>query len=374
MPNRVRVLTVPGADRAKLERRVRDRGAPARVAERARIVLLPADGLTGPQIAQRVGCTEPTVIKWRRQYAEDGLAGLEDAARPGGPKTVLTEAAIGTILAATVTPPPDSLQAAGVTHWSSRRLADWLRRKKKLEVSHDSITRLWRRFCLQPHRTEGFKFSTDPQLDAKVRDVVGLYLHPPENAVVVCVDEKSQCQALERRQPILPMRPGIPERQTHDYARHGVTCLFAALNTATGQVTDACYPKHRHQEFVKFLAKVAAAYPSTGLHVICDNYSAHKHPDVRKWLARPENQRITLHYTPTGCSWINLVECFFSIITRQAIRRGSFTSVRQLTAAIGAFIDHWNDHPRPFAWTKDADEILASINRAKTKANVLTDH
>jgi transposase len=374
MPNRVRVLTIPDADRVKLERRVRDRGAPARVAERARIVLLSADGLTGPQIARRVGCTEPTVIKWRRQYAEDGLAGLEDALRPGGPKTVLTEDAIAEILSATVTPPPGSLQAMGVTHWSSRRLADWLRKKKKLDVSHDSITRLWRRFCLQPHRSEGFKFSTDPLLDAKVRDVVGLYLHPPENAVVVCVDEKSQCQALERRQPILPMRPGIPERQTHDYARHGVTCLFAALNTATGTVTDACYPRHRHQEFVRFLTKVAAAYPGTDLHVICDNYSAHKHPDVRRWLARPENQRITLHFTPTGCSWINLVECFFSIITRQAIRRGSFTSVRELTTTIGAYIDHWNDHPVPFAWTKNADQILASIRRAKTKTRGLTDH
>jgi transposase len=374
MPNRVRVVTVPDADRTELERRVRDRGAQVRVAERARIVLLAAGGLTGPQIAERAGCTEPTVIKWRRQYAEDGLAGLEDAPRRGGPKRVLTDAAVCEILAATVTPPPESLQAEGVTHWSSRRLADWLRRTRRLTVSHDSISRLWRRFCLQPHRTEGFKFSTDPQLEAKVRDVVGLYLHPPENAVVVCVDEKSQCQALERTQPILPMRPGIPERQTHDYARHGVTCLFAALNAATGQVTDACYPRHRHQEFLRFLKKVAAAYPRTDLHVVCDNYATHKHADVRSWLARPQNQRITLHFTPTGCSWINLVECFFSVITRQAIRRGSFTSVKELVAAIGAFIDHWNDHPRPFAWTKDADQILASIDRAKTKANALTNH
>jgi transposase len=370
MPNRVRVLTVPDGDRLKLERRVRDRGAPARVAERARIVLLAANGLTGPQIAERVGCTEPTVVKWRRQYAEDGLAGLADAPRPGGPKTVLTDKAISEILSATVTPPPDSLQAMGVTHWSSRRLADWLRRSRKIEVSHDSITRLWRRFCLQPHRSEGFKFSTDPQLEAKVTDVVGLYLNPPENAVVVCVDEKSQCQALERTQPILPMRPGIPERQTHDYARHGVTSLFAALDVATCQVTDACYPRHRHQEFLRFLKKVASAYPDVELHVICDNYAAHKHPEVRAWLAR--NPRITLHFTPTGCSWLNLVECFFSIITRQAIRRGSFTSVRQLTTAIGAFIDAWNDHPRPLTWTKDAVEILASIKRATIKTSRLT--
>ena len=374
MPNRVRVLMVPDADRAELERRARSRGAPARVVERARIVLLAADGLTGAQIAERAGCTEPTVVKWRRQYAESGLAGLEDAPRPGGPKTVLTDEAIGEILSATVTPPPDALQAMGVTHWSSRRLADWLRRSGKLKVSHDSITRLWRRFCLQPHRTEGFKFSTDPQLQAKIADVVGLYLRPPDNAVVVCVDEKSQCQALERTQPILPMRPGIPQRQTHDYARHGTTSLFAALNTATGQVTDACYPRHRHQEFLKFLKKVAAAYSAGELHVICDNYATHKHADVRRWLARPENQRVTLHFTPTGCSWLNLVECFFSIITRQAIRRGSFTSVKELTAAIGTFIDSWNDHPRPFTWTKDADEITASMNRAKTKTSALTNH
>jgi transposase len=374
MPNRVRVLTVPDGDRARLERRARDRAAPAREVERARIVLLAADGLTGPQIAERVGCTEPTVVKWRRQYAQEGLAGLEDAPRPGGPKTVLTDKAISEILSATVTPPPEALAAVGVTHWSSRRLADWLRAYRKLTVSHDSISRLWRRFCLAPHRSEGFKFSTDPQLEAKITDVVGLYLHPPQNAVVVCVDEKSQCQALERTQPILPMRPGIPERQTHDYIRHGTTTLFAALEAATGTVTDACYPRHRHGEFLRFLKKVASAYPGTDLHLVLDNYSTHKHAEVRKWLARPENQRITLHYTPTGCSWLNLVECFFSIITRQAIRRGSFTSVRQLTQAIGAFIDHWNDHPRPFTWTKDADEILASINRAKTKTSALTNH
>ena len=340
--------------------------------ERARIVLLAADGLTGQQIAGRVGCTEPTVVKWRRQYAEGGLAGLEDAPRPGGPRRVLTEAAVSEILSATVTPPPQSLQAMGVTHWSARRLADWLARNRRLRVSHDSITRLWRRFCLAPHRSEGFRFSTDPQLEAQVADVVGLCLHPPDNAVVVCVDEKSQCQALERTQPILPMRPGIPERQTCGYAPHGITCLFAALTTATGEVTDACYPRHRHQEFLRFLKKVAAAYPGRELHVICDNYSTHKHADVKAWLAR--NPRVTLHFTPTGCSWLNLVKCLFSIITRQAIRRGSFRSVRELTAAIGAFIDHRNEHPRPFAWTKDTDEILTSINHAKTRAKSLTEH
>jgi transposase len=372
MPNRVRVVTVPDADRVKLERMARDRGAPARVAERARIVLLSADGLSGPQIAGRVGCSEPTVVKWRGQYARSGLAGLEDAPRPGGPKTVLTGDVIAEILSATVTPPPEALAGQGITHWSARRLSAWLAREKKISVSHDSIVRLWRRFCLQPHRTEGFKFSTDPQLEAKVRDVVGLYLSQPENAVVICIDEKTQCQALERSQPILPMRSGIPERQTHDYARHGTTSLFAALNTATGQVTDACYPRHRHQEFLRFLKKVAAAYSGRELHVVCDNYATHKHAGVKAWLAR--NPRVTLHFTPTGCSWINLVECFFSVITRQAIRRGSFTSVKELVTAIGAFIDSWNEHPVAFAWTKDADDILDSIKRAKTKANVLTNH
>jgi transposase len=374
MPNRVRVLMVPDADRAELERRARSKGAPARVAGRARIVLLAAEGLTGAEIAERAGCTEPTVIKWRRQYAGRGLAGLEDAPRGGGPVTVLTGQTVCEILAATVTPPPEALRARGVTHWSARRLAAWLGSVRKLEVSHDSITRVWRRFCLQPHRTGGFKFSTDPQLDAKVRDVVGLYLAPPQNAVVVCVDEKSHCQALEQTQPILPLRPGIPERQARDYARHGVISLFAALNVATGEVTDACDPRHRHQGFGKFLNRVARAYPDTELHVICDNYAMHKHQDVRDWLARPENQRITLHFTPTSCSWLNLVECFFSIITGQAIRRGSFRSAKELTAAIGAFTDQWDERPRPFAWIKEADEILSSINHAKTKTKGLTDH
>jgi transposase len=374
MPNRVRVLTVPDADRAELEKRARAKGAPARVVERARIVLLAADGLTGAQIAGRAGCTEPTVIKWRRQYAQRGLAGLEDAPRPGGPTTVLTEEVVCEILAATVTPPPESLRAAGVTHWSSRRLADWLRQDKGIRVSHDSITVLWRKFCLAPHRTEGFKFSADPQLEARVRDVVGLYLAPPDNAVVVCVDEKPQIQALDRTQLVLPMRPGIPERHTHDYVRHGTTTLFAALDVATGTVTDACHPRHRHGEFLRFLKKAAAACPGCELRVVCDNYVTREHAEVRAWLARPENQRITLHFVPTSCSWLNLVECFFSVITRQAIRRGPFTSVKELTATIGAFIHHWNEHPRPFTWTKDADEILAKIERAKAKTSALTHH
>src|SRR6476620_10251553 len=292
MPNRVRALTVRDQDWAEVERRARSKSAAARVVQRARIVLSSAQGLTGPQIAARVGCPEPTVVLWRRRYAERVIAGLDDAPRPGGPVSVMTPEVIAQVLADTVTPPPEALRAQGVTHWSARRLAT-----------------LWRKFCLQPHRVEGFKFSTDPDLDAKIRDVVGIYLDPPKGAVVVCVDEKSQIQAVDRTQPVLPMRPGRPEQQTHDYKRHGTTTLFAALKIATGKVTDACKPRHRHQEFLTFLKQVAKAYPRVQLHVVCDNYATHKHPAVRAWLAK--NPRVTLHFTPTSCSWLNLVECFF---------------------------------------------------------------
>ncbi len=234
-----------------------------------------------------------------------------------------------------------------------------------------TVARLWREWGIQPWRVETFKFSTDPELEAKVKDIVGLYLNPPENAVVLSVDEKSQIQALERTQPILPLKPGLAERQSHDYRRHGTTTLFAALEVATGTVVDECYDRHRGEEFLKFLKKVAKTYPDVELHVICDNYSAHKHADVNKWLNHPRNSRITLHFTPTHSSWMNLVEVFFAIITRQAIRRGSFASVRELTAAIRRFIDAWNERCGPFVWTKTADEILAKANRQSTS---VTDH
>jgi transposase len=351
MPNRVRVLTVPEPDLAELVRRLHDPDVPARAAERARIVLLAAGGLTGAQIAALTGCTEPTVIKWRRQYAGAGLAGLEDARRPGGPRTVLTDDVVGVILAATVMRPPPALAGPGVRQWSSRRLADWLRRSHDISVSHDSISRLWRRFGLHPHATGGFRFSTDPELDARVTDVLGLYLNPPDNAVVICVGRESQGQALNRAQP--------------------GACLLAALESAAGQVTDVSYPRRRHEEFLCFLKQVAATYPRTELHVVLDNYATHMHPDVRRWLARPENRRVTLHVTTASCSWLNLVECFFSIMTRRAIRGCSLIPVRQLTAAIGGFLEQWNEHPRPFAWTKDADDILGGIRRGILKQTVL---
>ena len=271
MPNRVRVVAVRDNERAELERRVRSKAQPARVAQRARIVLLAEQGLTGPQIAKRVGCSEPTVVLWRDRYAHSGLVGLDDAPRPGGPVRVMTPDVQAEILAATVTPPPEALRERGLTHWSARRLADWLAQHRDIRVSHDSIAVLWRRCCLQPHRSEGFKFSTDPALEAKIRDVVGLYLNPPQGAVVVCVDEKSQIQALDRTAPLLPMRPGHIERQTYDYTRHTTTTLFAALEIATGKVIDACKPHHRHTEFLAFLKQVAKAYPRVQLHVVCDN-------------------------------------------------------------------------------------------------------
>jgi transposase len=369
MPNRVRVLSVSESDRVELERRVRDRGALARDVRRARIVLLSRQGLSGPEIAERVGCSEPTVVLWRNRYATEGLAGLDERARRPPPATAVTDQVRDEILTATLTTPPPEL---GVTHWSSRRLADWLQRRGT-RVSHDSISRLWRRFGIQPWRCETFKFSTDPELEAKLRDVVGLYLNPPDKAVVLCVDEKSQVQALQRTAPILPMRPGLPERATHDYIRHGTTTLFAALEVATGKITDACLPRHRHQEFLRFLRQVAKAYPRRELHIICDNYATHKHPRITAWLAR--NSRVTLHFTPTAGSWLNMVEIFFGIITRQAIRRGSFDSVRELVDAIRRFIDNWNERCEPFSWIKDADAILTKAQPpSKTKGSSITGH
>ena len=259
------------------------------------------------------------------------------------------------VVVATVQAPPDAL---GVTHWSARLLG------KHLGISFASVARIWREWNLQPWRRETFKFSTDPELDAKVRDVVGLYLNPPDKAVVVCIDEKSQIQALDRTAPILPIRPGLPEKATHDYVRHSTTTLFAALEVATGKLTDACHPRHTHAEFLAFLKQVAKAYPRVPLHVVADNYATHKHPAVQAWLAK--HPRVRMHFTPTSGSWLNLVEVFFGIITRQAIRRGTFTSVKDLIAAIEAFIDAWNDRCQPFVWTKTADEILTKANRKVT--------
>jgi transposase len=248
----------------------------------------------------------------------------------------------------------------GITHWSTRLLA------YELGVSRDTIARIWREYGVQPWRAETFKFSTDPQLAAKVHDVVGLYLHPPERAVVLCVDEKSQIQALERTQPVRRVWLDRPEQRTHDYVRHGTTTLFAALEVATGHVTNHCAPRHRHQEFLAFLKQVARAYPRRRLHVICDNYATHKHPVVRGWLTK--HSRVELHFTPTSASWLNLIEVFFSIVDRQALRRGNFPSVDDLSTAISRFCQSWNEHCQPFSWTKPADQILAKLNRKDISA------
>ena len=323
----------------------------AGLAQRARIVLLAAQGVPNAEIARRAGVSRPTVIQWRNRYEAGGISALGDLDRSGRPPVIDDVA----VVVATVQAPPEAL---GVTHWSARLLG------KHLGISFASVARIWREWNLQPWRRETFKFSTDPELDAKVRDVVGLYLNPPDKAVVVCIDEKSQIQALDRTAPILPIRPGLPEKATHDYVRHGTTTLFAALEVATGKVTDACHPRHTHAEFLAFLKQVAKAYPRVPLHVVADNYATHKHPAVQAWLAK--HPRVRMHFTPTSGSWLNLVEVFFGIITRQAIRRGTFTSVKDLIAAIETFIDAWNDRCQPFVWTKTADEILTKANRKVT--------
>jgi transposase len=300
------------------------------------------------EIARRFGISRQTVITWRGRYEREGVDGLFDHNRSGRPRVLDRDK----VLATTLAPPPKKY---GVTHWSSRLLAD------HLGIGHGTVARLWRDFGIQPWRSETFKFSTDPQLVAKVTDIVGLYLSPPENAVVLCVDEKSQIQALDRTAPTLPMRIGVPERQTHDYVRNGTTTLFAALDIATGKVTGVCRPRHRHQEFLVFLRHVSRAYPDRELHLVMDNYATHKKQEVRDWLAA--NPRIHVHFTPTSASWMNLVEVWFGIIERQAIRRGTFTSVRELTGKIREFINGWNPRARPFVWTKTADQILAKAYR-----------
>jgi transposase len=347
-------LVLREGDREVLDDLTRLPSVPSGLAKRARMVLLAADGVPNAEIARMTGVSRPTVIAWRERYQAGGTPALKDAPRSGRPAEIDEVGIVAATLMNNGRPP----ERLGITHWSSRFLA------AELGISFATVARAWRRRGIQPHRTETFKFSTGPELEAKIRGVAGLYLAPPDNAVVVSVDEKSQIQALDRTAPMLPLRPGLPERRTHDYKRNGTTTLFAALEVATGKITaDACYARHRHQEFLRFLKKVAAAHPGVELHVVLGNYGTHKHPEIRKWLAEPPNQRITLHFTPTGCSWLNMVEIFFGIITRQAIRRGTFRSVRDLTAAIGRFIDAYNQRCQPFAWTKDAGQILAKASR-----------
>lgn len=342
-------LVVSPSERAVLDRLVRARTSEQRLAQRARIVIRAADGVANKRIAAELGVNLMTVLLWRRRFEAERLAGLRDAPRPGRTPTY-TRADRDRVIALTLKPPAD-----GTTHWSARRVAS------RVGMSITTVQRIWAEAGLKPHRTETFKFSTDPALEAKVRDVVGLYLDPPAGAIVLSVDEKTQIQALDRTQPMLPMKPGQVERHTHDYERHGTTCLFAALEVGTGKVTTDTRDRHTGDDFLAFMRRVARAYPAGELHVVLDNVSTHSTPEVRAWLAR--HPRITFHFTPTSASWMNQIETWFGILTRQAIRRGSFSSVKELIAMIDAFTRAWNEGSGPFAWVRTADEILAKAVR-----------
>jgi len=342
-------LIVDEADRAALKAIVRAPTSEQRAVTRARIVLRAAEGIANERVAAELGVALMTVKLWRRRYARAGLAGLVDESRPGRPPTYSREDR-DRVIALTLSVPPE-----GTTHWSARRLGE------RVGMSETTVWRIWRSAGLRPHRVETFKWSTDPDLEAKVRDVVGLYLAPPERAVVLSVDEKTQIQALDRTQPMLPLRPGQVERRTHDYKRNGTTSLFAALDVATGRVTQEARARHTGADFLSFLRRIDRVYPEQELHVILDNVSTHKTPAVRTWLAR--HPRIRFHFTPTSASWLNQVETWFSILTRQAIRRGSFGSVKELVAMIDTFTQQWNAGSTPFVWVKTADELLAKAVR-----------
>jgi transposase len=352
-------LSVPESDKAVLMALVRAPTSEQRLATRARIVLRSAEGVAIEHVSRELGVAVMTVKLWRRRYAEAGLAGLTDAPRPGHPATYGREDR-DRLMALTLGPPPE-----GTSHWSALRMA------AATGMSTTTVQRLWRDLGLKPHRTETFKWSTDPALEAKVRDVVGLYLDPPEGAIVLSLDEKTQIQALDRTQPMLPMRPGQVERHTHDYKRHGTTCLFAALEVGTGRVTTDTRDRHTGADFLAFCKRVARAYPDHELHIVLDNVSTHKTPAVRQWLDK--HPRITFHFTPTSASWMNQVETWFGILTSQAIRRGSFRSVKELIAMIEAFAGQWNEGASPFIWIKTADAILAKAVR-KPRANSESGH
>jgi transposase len=350
MGRELAALELSEAERSELVSLANRRKTAQALALRARIVLACAEGGQNKVIAARLGLDRQTVGKWRRRFLEHRLEGLRDEPRSGTPRTI-EDARIEAVIVRTLeTVPPDA------THWSSRSMA----RESGLSVS--TVQRIWRAFGLQPHRLETFKLSTDPDFVAKVRDVVGLYVSPPEHALVLCVDEKSQIQALDRSQPVLPMRPGQPERRSHDYKRHGTTSLFAALDVATGKVIGQCFPRHRAAEFRRFLDEIEANVPEDlDVHLVMDNYATHKTPLIRAWFAK--RPRWHVHLTPTSSSWLNQVERFFALITEKKIRRGVYRSVADLKADIQAFIDQHNAKPRPFRWTKSADDILASIER-----------
>ena len=348
-PKAIRIK-LTDAEAAELASRLRRRKVARADAMRAEIVLLAAQGVSNLAIADRLGITRVTVASWRRRFAERRLDGLHDEQRPGAPRTI-TDQKIADLVTATLETLP-----AGRTHWSSRGMA------RASGLAPSTVQRIWKAFSLQPHRSETFKLSTDPLFVDKVRDIVGLYLNPPDRAVVLCIDEKSQVQALDRTQPILPLRPGQAERRTHDYKRHGTTSLFAALDIKAGTIIGKCMPRHRAAEFRRFLDMVEKNVPAQhDVHVVMDNASSHKTKLIRDWFAKRPHWYA--HFTPTSASWINQVKRFFGLLTDYQIRRGSHRSVRELEAAIAAYIKTRNDDPKPFRWVKSADDILAAIQR-----------
>jgi transposase len=357
MPSPVAVeVVLSGEEREQLESWARRGKSAQALAQRSRIVLAAAEGLKNTEISRRLSLDRNTVKKWRLRFARDRLDGLLDEPRPGRPRTV-SDAQVEEVIIKTLESTPKD-----ATHWSTRSMA------AEVGLSQTAVSRIWRAFGLQPHRRETWKLSRDPQFVAKVRDVVGLYLDPPERAVVLCVDEKSQIQALDRTAPILPMLPGTPERATHDYKRSGTSSLYAALDISTGKVIGSLHSRHRAIEFKKFLTTLDREVPrNLDVHVILDNSSTHKTPAIQRWLlAHP---RFVLHFTPTSSSWLNLVERWFAELTNKKLRRGAHRSVAELNRDIKAWIETWNENPRPFIWTKTAEQILESIARYCRRIN-----
>lgn len=351
-------LILSDEERCELNGLVRRRSTPQALSLRARIVLLCADGHTNTHVSRTLDVSMPTVGKWRKRFVDNRMAGLQDEPRPGTPRTISDEA-VAEVVTLTLETKPSS-----ATHWSTRSMA------QRVGLSQSAISRIWRAFSLQPHRESTFKLSTDPFFVDKVRDVVGLYLNPPDRALVLSIDEKSQIQALDRSQPLLPMEPGQPERRAHDYARHGVTSLFAALDVATGKVIGKCLRRHRSEEFVKFLRHLdntIEKQPGQQIHLIMDNYATHKTAQVKRWLARHPEYHV--HFTPTASSWLNQVERFFAEITAKRIRRGVFRSVPKLEAAIHDYLEEHNQQARPFVWTADADNILRRVANVCKRIN-----
>jgi transposase len=340
--------------RTALESIGRQRSLPLRVVERARIVLLAADGLENKQIAERLHSTQEKAARWRKRFLSGGITALQkDAPRPGKPRTI-TDQKVKKVVEMTLHRKP-----ANATHWSTRTMA------RAAGISEASVRRIWRAHGLKPHRVRTFKLSRDPEFTEKLEDIVGLYLSPPEHAMVLCADEKSQIQALDRTQPGLPMKKGRCGTMTHDYKRNGTATLFAALDAMEGDVITMCEDRHRHQEWLKFLRVIDDIVPpEKQIHMIVDNYATHKHPKVQRWLSR--HPRFHMHFTPTGCSWLNMVERFFRDLTENRLRRGIFRSIEEMIEAIGDYIDHHNENPKPFIWTAKAADILEKVKRART--------